>query len=196
MTVLKSNWWTWVIICAGLIGVLAGYSRLVYPQRRSLYAAQQQLETLRQAQDHKAELYNRVRASQQRIEQLRQDIAKLGGAFFTPESAEKFLSNLEQTATVCGCTLLSVSLSSPPPPGNVDKKDGSQQPAALPQQAAIQLDGPYESITRFISTVTSGTHMVHSSDIHIRHNPADEPDTFNCSLKLTVHLLSQTNPLQ
>ena len=169
-----------------IIAAIAMYSWIVAPHTTYLSAAQQYDSVLGNVARKNEVIVNMVEVKKKKLEELREQFARLQSTLFTPSEAKEFLSDLEITAKETDCAVYSLNLStSEPVLENKQNKDASGISA---NSAMLGVIGVYDNIIRLVEKLQMRTQGVWVDSLKMEALDGDSAQ-LKCDMTITIYTI-------
>jgi hypothetical protein len=186
-TLAKSSRTSRIAFSAAIIGimVIAVYNWMVSPYVQCLHASQQ-LEIVIGDKARKNKILKaNGQVRKKEVEKLRAELAGARAGLFTPDTANRFFSDIEVICYESGCVARSMTFL-----GNVDKLAvalGDSKVVAA-NSAAVGVAGSYGDIINFLGELTGRTQKVLVRSLKIMSSNS-ENNLLECELMITVYVV-------
>ena len=169
-----------------VIAAIAMYSWIVAPHTTYLSAAQQYDSTLGNVARKNEVIVNMVEVKKKKLEELREQFARLQSTLFTPSEAKEFLSDLEVIVKETDCAVYSLNLStSEPVPESKQNKDASGISA---NRAMLGVIGVYDNIIRLVEKLQMRTQGVWVDSLKMEALDGDSAQ-LKCDMTITIYTI-------
>lgn len=169
-----------------VIAAIATYKRIVAPHATYLFAAQQYESVLGNVVKKNKVIHNTVKVKKKKLEESREQFARLKSTLFTPNEAKKFLSDLEVTAKETNCAVYSLNFgASKPVPENKQNKDASGISA---NRAMLVVIGVYDNIIRLMEKLQMRTQGVWIDSLKMKTLDGDFT-RLKCDMTITIYTI-------
>lgn len=169
-----------------IIAAMAMYSWIAAPHATYLFAAQRYESVLGNIVKKNEVINNTVKVKKKKLEELREQFARLKRTLFTPNEAKEFLSDLETIAKETDCTVYSLNFStSEPVLGNKQDKDASGIAA---NSAMLGVIGVYGNIIRLVEKLQMRTRGVWIDSLKMEAVDGKSP-RLKCDMTITIYTI-------
>ncbi len=169
-----------------VIAAIATYKRIVAPHATYLFAAQQYESVLGNVVKKNKVIHNTVKVKKEKLEESREQFARLKSTLFTPNEAKEFLSDLEVTAKETDCAVSSLNFgASKPVPENKQNKDASGISA---NSAMLGVIGVYDNIIRLVEKLQMRTQGVWIDSLKMETLDGDFT-RLKCDMTITIYTI-------
>lgn len=169
-----------------VIAAIATYKRIVAPHVTYLFAAQQYESVLGNVVKKNKVIHNTVKVKKKKLEESREQFARLKSTLFTPNEAKEFLSDLEVTAKETDCAVYSLSFgASKPVLENKQNKDASGISA---NRAMLVVIGVYDNIIRLVEKLQMRTQGVWIDSLKMETLDGDFT-RLKCDMTITIYTI-------
>ena len=169
-----------------VIAVIATYKRIVAPHVTYLFASQQYESVLGNVVKKNKVIHNTVKVKKKKLEESREQFARLKSTLFTPNEAKEFLSDLEVTAKETDCAVYSLNFGvSKPVPENKQNKDASGISA---NSAMLVVIGVYDNIIRLVEKLQMRTQGVWIDSLKMETLDGDST-RLKCDMTITIYTI-------
>jgi len=169
-----------------IIAAIATYKRIVAPHVTYLFAAQQYESVLGNVVKKNKVIHNTVKVKKKKLEESREQFARLKSTLFTPNEAKEFLSDLEVTAKETDCAVYSLNFgASKPVPENKQNKDASGISA---NRAMLVVIGVYDNIIRLVEKLQMRAQGVWIDSLKMETLDGDFT-RLKCDMTITIYTI-------
>lgn len=171
-----------------VIAAIATYKRIVAPHATYLFAAQQYESVLGNVVKKNKVIHNTIKVKKKKLEESREQFARLKSTLFTPNEAKKFLSDLEVTAKETNCAVYSLNFgASEPVPENKQNKGISAN------RATLVVIGIYDNIIRLVEKLQMRTQGVWIDSLKME-TLDDDFARLKCDMTITIYTIQDEEP--
>lgn len=183
----KSNRSSRVAASAALviIAAVATYNWTVAPHAACLSAAQQYETAAGNIAKKMQIVRSTITTKKKKLQQLRQQSAKLQSTLFTTDQAKEFFSDLQAISEETGCAVHSLTLvtNEPGPKG----KRSSDNSGRTGKSARLTVVGVYANIVKLVARLRTRTQKVWIDSL--RMMALNDPVQLRCDMTITIYTI-------
>lgn len=166
-----------------IIAAIATYKRIVAPHATYLFAAQQYESVLGNVVKKNKVIHNTIKVKKKKLEESREQFARLKSTLFTPNEAKEFLSNLEVTVKETDCAVYSLNFGASKP-----VLENKQNKGISANRATLVVIGVYDNIIRLVEKLQMRTQGVWINSLKME--PLDGDFTrLKCDMTITIYTI-------
>jgi len=166
-----------------VIAAIATYKRIVAPHATYLFAAQQYESVLGNVVKKNKVIHNTVKVKKKKLEESREQFARLKNTLFTPNEAKEFLSNLEVTAKETDCAVYSLNFGASEP-----VLENKQNKGISANRATLVVIGVYDNIIRLVEKLQMRTQGVWIDSLKMKTLDSDFT-RLKCDMTITIYTI-------
>jgi len=171
-----------------IIAAIATYKRIVAPHVTYLFAAQQYESVLGNVVKKNKVIHNTVKVKKKKLEESREQFARLKSTLFTPNEAKEFLSDLEVTAKETNCAVSSLNFGASKP-----VLENKQNKGISANRATLVVIGVYDNIIRLVEKLQMRTQGVWIDSLKMETLDGDFT-RLKCDMTITIYTIQDKEP--
>jgi len=171
-----------------IIAAIATYKRIVAPHVTYLFAAQQYESVLGNVVKKNKVIHNTVKVKKKKLEESREQFARLKSTLFTPNEAKEFLSDLEVTAKETDCAVSSLNFGASKP-----VLENKQNKGISANRTTLVVIGVYDNIIRLVEKLQMRTQGVWIDSLKMKTLDGDFT-RLKCDMTITIYTIQDKEP--
>ena len=171
-----------------VIAAIATYKRIVAPHATYLFAAQQYESVLGNVVKKNKVIHNTIKVKKKKLEESREQFARLKSTLFTPNEAKEFLSDLEVTAKETNCAVSSLNFGASKP-----VLENKQNKGISANRATLVVIGVYDNIIRLVEKLQMRTQGVWIDSLKMKTLDGDFT-RLKCDMTITIYTIQDKEP--
>jgi len=166
-----------------VIALVGVYRYTVLPHRTLLYASQAYASTATELASTSEAVAKDVTAKAAQLEQLQLESMQLRKGLFSPDQAEKFLSDVRNIAQSLQCSVYSLNFV---PEKRTDKTEPSC--SVISKKVKLNFTGRFANIVSFMNKLQDRPRQVHINSVNIRL-ANQQQGQLDCNMTISIYVI-------